>query len=202
MILWIPFQSFAVGIQSSELPSEILRIQPCIGYDTIASTYVFQGKMIDSKTADKSMDNYKKKNIYLKISNLDYLLDSSTNITKGNIVFIQPNATTFSKGITIDNTYTMYTNYLDDKPRFGPISYLENECKFKAINLKGTITMNPASKIITGPNEFKLKLTGIPNINTTTQEIKGLKEIQGSLQLGITERSIDNIMMDISCIKP
>ena len=206
LVLYPILQCFAAdaGEESIiEYPDEKLSFDQCEypKFEDSISTYVFQGPITYIKPVDKSMDNYKEKNISLKISNFEYLLDPNKNITKGYISISQPNASSFNS-INVQDTYTMCTNFLDNKPSKYTLVYIDplhDRC-IKEINLKGTTTLNPVVKFANEPKEFKLQLSGIPNVNATT-ELDALKEIKGLLKIGGSlEASIKDIVMDISCI--
>lgn len=202
LVIYPIIQSFAIAIQTPEHPADIVTFDRCqYPHDGLVSTYVFQGPLTNSNAVDKSMDNNNKKNINLKISNFEYFLDPDKNITKGYISIVQPNASSYNSTY-VHNTYTMCTNYLDNKPPKTTLVYIEPlhyAYIIKEINLKGTTNINPALKIASIPKEFKLQLSGITNINSTT-EMDYLKEIKGLLKIGSTEASINNIVMDISWI--
>lgn len=220
LVLYPIKQSFGAGIENPEDPTNILQFGTCeYPREGLVSTYVFQGPIV-SNALDKQMDNYNEKKINLKISNFEYLLDPDKNITKGYISIYQPNASSFNN-INIRDTYTMCTSYLDNKPSKDTLAYiapLHDACMIKEINLKGTTHINPALKIASEPKEFKLQLSGIPDINTTAEAGMGtsdasasdevgtgtgtedLKEIKGILKIGSTVATINDIVMDISCI--
>ena len=206
LVLYSIIQGFAAGIANGlypESPIEKLSFDKCEyprDHD-LTSTYVFQGPIKYSSATNKSMDNFNEKNIILKISNFEFLLDPVKNITKGYISIYQPNASSFINTINVQDTYTMCTNYIDNKASKQTLVYIEplhDQC-IKEINLKGTTHFNPL-KIASELKEFKLQLSGIPNNINSTTESNDLKEIKGILKIGESTVSINDITMDISCV--